>query len=364
MNIGGELELNSRQLTYAGSSKYNFDQFHTYYCGRSSVKHILQTINKKSFLLPAFLCAAVVQPFKECGVDCYYYTVNNDLSINISHIKQILIKEKIDGIYIINFFGFPQKEEVQFFLEQLKDKYIIIEDCSQGSLIETKHPQVGNIGHFVFTSLRKYLPVPSGALLINNSTYTLKRDIAEDNNFTENRLLAKLLRNYYIRQSSQENTVETIYLDIFRNEELSLNKHIEIAKMALISMQILNNLDFTEIITKRRTNFNLLATFFKLFFENKNYGSLIIDSLPDNISPQYFLMRIKSNRNLVRKMLVNENIYCPILWPYIVGDFNLIYAKTIELSNEILCIPIDQRYTHQDMEFIIEKTTNVLNRIF
>jgi dTDP-4-amino-4,6-dideoxygalactose transaminase len=252
---------------------------------------------------------------------------------------------------------------VQFFLKQLKRKYIIIEDCSQGSLIETKHPQVGTIGHFVFTSLRKYLPVPSGALLKNNSTYTLRRDIAEDNNFTENRLLAKLLRNYYVKQSSQENTVETVYLDIFRNEELSLDKHIEIAKMALISMQILNNLDFSDIINRRRTNFNQLATFFKLYFENHNCGSIIIDSLPDNISPQYFLIRIKTNRNLVRKSLVSENIYCPILWPYIVGDSNLIYKETVELSNEILCIPIDQRYSPQDMEFIIGKITNVLNRI-
>ena len=60
----------------------------------------------------------------------------------------------------------------------------------------------------------------------------------------------------------------------------------------------------------------------------------------------------------IRKHLINKKIYVPVLWPdYDVG------ANDIEKSfiNNILPLPIDQRYGREEMEYMIGEIQNCIN---
>lgn len=54
----------------------------------------------------------------------------------------------------------------------------------------------------------------------------------------------------------------------------------------------------------------------------------------------------------VRDYLISKKIYIPKLWPNIVEENNLSKIE-LEYINNILPLPIDQRYSKEDMDFII-----------
>ena len=83
----------------------------------------------------------------------------------------------------------------------------------------------------------------------------------------------------------------------------------------------------------------------------------VFEELPENVVPLYFPI-LCMNRKEIQSTLVQNSIYAPIVWPKdekcpkISIDSDYIY-------DHILCNPIDQRYSIDDMERIAD----VLNRI-
>lgn len=60
------------------------------------------------------------------------------------------------------------------------------------------------------------------------------------------------------------------------------------------------------------------------------------------------------NGAMLRKRLLKEKIYIPLLWPNVIQDLNPIDIE-YKLADNILPLPCDQRYTIKDMDYIVEK---------
>jgi dTDP-4-amino-4,6-dideoxygalactose transaminase len=119
--------------------------------------------------------------------------------------------------------------------------------------------------------------------------------------------------------------------------------------MSNISKTILNAVDFNNIISKRRMNFKYLLS----SFENLDKIEILFNNLKEGICPIGFPI-IATKRDALREYLINSNIYCPIHWLLPEGipkKFSYLY----HLSNNILTIPCDQRYSIEDMEIIVRK---------
>ena len=62
--------------------------------------------------------------------------------------------------------------------------------------------------------------------------------------------------------------------------------------------------------------------------------------------------------NEYQKELINNKIYCPIIWPRS-NYIDTKYSNTEYIYEHILCIPCDQRYNIQDMKKIINCITKI-----
>ena len=60
-----------------------------------------------------------------------------------------------------------------------------------------------------------------------------------------------------------------------------------------------------------------------------------------------------SNDVELRKRLFAHNIYCPVYWPNI-NEWCQRDSLEFQLANEVVYLPIDQRYDIKDMEKIIK----------
>jgi hypothetical protein len=115
--------------------------------------------------------------------------------------------------------------------------------------------------------------------------------------------------------------------------------------MSDISLTLLKMaFDYEAIQIQRRINFQEL---------NRKLSSFAVFSgLSENITPLGFPVRI-DHRDLIRHALFKKNIYPPIHWT-ITGVVPDEYSESHQLSQEMMTLPCDQRYSEEDMTYLAD----------
>lgn len=104
----------------------------------------------------------------------------------------------------------------------------------------------------------------------------------------------------------------------------------------------LHGIDYENVLEKRRTNLKILHDILK------EYNKLKLE-----VSDLTYLYPLLSDDGvLLRKYLKENNVYSPMLWPNMHG--NGASSKEIEMANNVILLPIDQRYGLKEMTYISE----------
>lgn len=64
----------------------------------------------------------------------------------------------------------------------------------------------------------------------------------------------------------------------------------------------------------------------------------------------------------VRRELLKEKIYIPVLWPDMPGSPEAVGVEQAMAEN-ILPLPVDQRYGEEEMGFMVHQIKNILKRL-
>lgn len=355
--IGGEIEINPFELDFEGieQNKDNLNKYSFYSSGRGALKLIINKINPtKKILLPFYLCKSILQPFEEKGLKYDFYKINEDFFIDEYSILNKIAKKKYDVVLIINYFGFiGQNNLIIKKIKNFDKKISIIEDWSHLSFIPYELNYYKSEADFVFGSLRKIFPVPDGGFILNDKKYKYEYNLNIDDYLINTKILGKCIRYLYINNYLlKKECNERLYLKLLENGEKYLDKVIKLNRISKISLKLLSKLKFKEIYENRRRNYFHLLNLLK---ENQlsNYIEIIKENLEEGEMPYMFPVYIKNmDRNLLRDKLREKGIFCSIIWdiPEKIESF-----ENRKISNKILCIPIDQRYSKIDMEIIHKK---------
>ncbi|MFR4161301.1 MAG: hypothetical protein ACLT0R_01745 [Paraclostridium sordellii] len=310
--------------------------------GRSAIKYLIDNIISKKYkkiLVPSYLCSSILKSIESSNIDIEFYRVTSKLEIDLDDIKS-----KIDNstcIFIINFFGFEQRKEIRNFLNEVRKSNVIIEDCTHSIL-----SRINPIGHYQIASMRKWIGIPDGSIIISLE-HKIHRviDLIYDE-FILKRLIGQLAKNEYLVGGNIE---KDKFLNLISDAEQEYDENFKISKISDISKKILNNQDYSEIIKIRRTNYLYLLK----NSEDINSIEVMYKEISNNVCPLGFVV-ITNQRDRLRQYLAKNRIYCPIHWslPKILSNK---YEESIKLSENILTIPCDQRYTIDDMKYIIKK---------
>lgn len=340
-----------------------FRSYQTVTSARTGLKMIAQILKASGggpVLLPAYLCSSMIQPFREAGVPVDYYKVSRNLTIDLNDLNRLVEDVRPSGLLFVNYFGFPVNKQEAKTLSQTKERCWVIEDCAQGSLIEQGSPVVGAIGHFALTSFRKYLPVPDGGLLINNTDMVLPQLPPASGSFVRRKLLGRLLRHEYFHGGMADPELEQAYLTLFNSAEKELDIQIPLHAMSSVAGRILGKIDLPSVMGQRRRNYAFLLRAFAENPQLQAIGTPILNSLPSGVSPLVFPLRVSSERrDGLRRKLVNLRVFCPVHWPWpaaIADDhFDDHFKEERDLSDHMLGLPIDQRYDEADMRSMIDR---------
>lgn len=118
-----------------------------------------------SVLLPAYVPSAIVEPIREAGYEPTFYRITPTLEPNLTDISRELDEQTL-ALLTVNYFGFPQPKQSELATLAAEKDVRLIEDNAHAALSRTADGQLlGTRGDIGFTSFKKTLPVPDGAVL-------------------------------------------------------------------------------------------------------------------------------------------------------------------------------------------------------
>ncbi|PPK45272.1 hypothetical protein [Clostridium algidicarnis] len=336
--------LNTTQKKYAD---YRYTR-----SGREAIGFILNEIvtSKKVALLPTYICKSMLQPFLNKGYSIEYFGIDENFNPNLKDIERALCKDP-DVMLVIDWFGMSRNQDAVCLAKEHSKQLVILSDCTHSYFNDsmTFEPD------FIVASLRKWFALPDGAVAINCKCNFENKLEFNDNVFYHHRKEAMRLKSNYI--NNREKALKTQYRKLLSEAEASIELDDRILGISPFSLSIINQMDFDYMKRKRRENFNILYNLI-----DKSLGMPIVNKMiTENDCPFCFPIIVENNRDQIQEWLAENGIYCPVLWP-LPDEVYLNYGISAYLSDNMLSIPCDQRYSADDMEYIAKTIKAFLGR--
>lgn len=297
--------------------------------GRYALEYILKARKYRKIYLPYYICDSVLQPLKRQGVEYGFYHIDEKLEPD----EKLAINDD-EAVLYVNYFGL-KNNITESFCYRFKNTIL---DHTQAFYSE-KGNRYDNLKFNcdTFYSCRKYFGVADGAYLYTNCL--LDEELPVDESFERMTFLTKR-----IDRSPQE-----AYEDFHANDKLLAT--IGLRWMSRLTESIMQGIDFSEKGNQRLKNFRCLDKTLRetnRFKWTLNYGTV----------PMVYPYYVEDGAKL-RQRLIDNQIFCARYWPNVLEwckpeDFEY------QLTENLVCIPIDQRYCEKEMEYIVDKIQEIL----
>jgi len=350
--IGGEFGLPSEYLRERATNQFaeytNYPRKIFLSSGRGALRLVakaLQLGEEEEVLLPSYLCKEILKPFQMEGSRVKFYKVDETLNVDVGDVES-KIGRNTRALLFIHYFGFPQPSTPKIRSLCTRNNVFLIEDLVQSFLTRSGGKLLGSAGDVTLSSYRKWIPMPDGALLgINDESFrppSIERTSRAASLHVKYRIKGLKLKGKYLKNPKFSKR-------IFRKVFVDADKLLDTTPIEIsgYSKKMLPKFDFAAIIDKRRTNFQRLLNNLK----RAKSVTPLHKKLPNGVCPLGFPILVK-DRESVKKMLVRNRIYPPVHWklPKEVDENE--FPVSWRISNHILTLPIDQRYSAADMDFI------------
>lgn len=314
--IGGYLglELRSGEHYHANALRLN--------TARNCLEYIIIAKKYKKVYLPYYTCDVMVESIQRCNVAYEFYHINIDMEIE----RELPFQEN-EAIVYTNYYGLKQN-----YVETLVGKYgkQLIVDNSQAFFAKPIE------GIDTFYSARKFFGVADGAYLYTDSFFN--EEFEQDSSWARMSHLLKRL----------DSNAEYGYSDYKQNENSLENNPIR--RMSKLTDAILRGIDYDFVKRKRVENYKKLD-------EVLSKSNVLHLPLTENDVPMVYPYYAK-DANL-REKLINNKIFVAKYWENVAKNTE---CNSIELKlvNQLIPLPIDQRYGITEMVHIQDVITDIV----
>ena len=291
--------------------------------GRYALEYILKARKYKKVFLPYYICDSVLQPIKRQGVEYEFYHINELLEPATE-----LQPKDDEAVLYVNYFGLKNRIANCFcyayrntILDNTQAFY-----SERGNKYDDRSVQCDT-----FYSCRKYFGVPDGAYLYTDCL--LDEGLPQDESFNRLAFLTKR-----IDRSPQEG-----YADFHANDKALST--VGMKRMSKLTEALMQGIDYSAKATHRIHNFHVLDKVLRdtnSFKWAMDYGTIPL------VYPYYV-----ENGAELRQYLISHQVFCARYWPNVL-EWCRPNNWEYQLAENLVCLPIDQRYGEEDMSQIIE----------
>ncbi len=295
--------------------------------GRSALQYICEIDRYRRIWLPLYNCPLVTKRLEKTNIEIKHYNISKDFK------PQVNIADFMEGdlFCFINYWGCMEDE--------------LISEIAGWQNTTPVDVVIDNIPAFFFPpindvyniySCRKFIGVPDGAYIVYNGHAA---EMIRDGHALEKCI--SYMRYYYLLKAVECGSNDA-YQDYLESER-AITERNEPYEMSELTRRVLAAVDYAGIKDQRRENF------MKLHDVLGATNQLRLNSKTQTPSVYPYLFE---NREL-RDRLIENRIYVSRQWKHVMTEGR---ANSFEkrIAEYMIPLPIDQRYTLEDMEYIAD----------
>ncbi len=308
---------------YGGYIEFEYYQGREYHedalrlnSGRHCLEYWLLARGAKKLYLPRFLCSSVADTCRKVGVAVEYYSIDT----HFRPIFQSTLGEE-EWLYVVNFYG--QLSDEDLLVLKQTHKHILVDNAQ--AFFHKPFEGVDTL-----YTCRKFFGVADGGYLYTDAR--LSQNPEQDCSYDRMGFLFGRMEKGAGEFYSQYTT---------NNRRLSEEP---VKQMSKTTQNILKSLDYDRIAAQRTANFAYL-----------HQQLQAVNKLTLTVPEGAFMYPLYVEKGAeLRKILQQKKIFVPTLWPDVL---NLCppTAPEYDMAENILPLPVDQRYSRQDMQSIVKE---------
>lgn len=303
--IGGYFELECGKTPLYHGEGVNLNN-----C-RNAIRYIIRALGIRRIHLPFYTCHVVAEAIAQEGCEIHRYSLDRDMMPTINFPKD-------DFIIYNNYFGVLGKN-----VETLSKIYPnLIVDNAQAFY---SRPEC----RAAVYSPRKFFGLPDGGILIGRDIPKLELEQG-----TSIGQISHLLKRL-------EFGAQSGYPDFVTNDKRLDDYPLQ--SMSNLTLALMGNINYEEAKQRRLENFRYLTDHLNTDFPI----AMSSDDVP------LVFPYLKDGGSVLRDYLISTNIFCAKYWPNVLEETS---SDSIEhcLASNVISLPIDQRYSEQDMIIILK----------
>jgi hypothetical protein len=308
--------------------------------GRQALRllsELLWSEGYRRLVLPGYLCESMITPFESRDWDVHYSPLGDRLRADESSYDELCLDRPDETVALIaEYFGRDLTEETRTAMARWTDRgAAVIEDRTHNLFDGGESGATYTLG-----SMRKLLPVGDGCFVQGLGGTPRLPGNAVDPSTSRWRGMDLMAARPTDPEPARE---------LYRRAEADFDVALEPAAISPRSFEELSFLDFSAMRDSRRENFGIL-------FERIDHLAVVNDDL-DGGTPAFLVLRT-AEREKLQEMLARRGIFCPILWPRPPQ-----LPVDAPWHDDVLSVPVDQRYGPQEMEYIAETLNEAAKRL-
>ena len=309
--FGGYLPLETTE-GYELFDRYKEARVARFNSGRASIVAAVNTVRPRKLYIPHYNCSVVREALTAAGYDYEYYDLDERLEPSIGALK--------DGEWLlyVHYFGIASDEKINNIARRYGS---VIFDNTQAFFAR---PVLDGNCMNVY-SPRKFIGLIDGGYLVWSGDREVSEDYPQDVSWERGSFLLKSL----------ELGTNAAYRD---NIDSKVCLADGIRRMSVLTRRMLKSVDYDSLAERRDKNYRVLVERFK---------DVNLLKLPmEGYAPFVYPLVVEDPE--LRRRVVEKKIYVPQWWKYLLAE---VPEGSIEawLSQWLLPLPIDHRYTERDM---------------
>ena len=292
-------------------------------------------------LMPAYCCHSMVDPFEKAGWEVVYYRLNDNLTADVDYLTGLLLKLRPKAVLTMNFYGSASTVDAVSVIKCGYPECVCIEDFSHCTfcLSDIYNEQVD----YYVTSIRKSVGVCDGSVIISKNP--LNEAVVEDKEteFMIARRDCQQLKAKY--NYTQDPAKKNIFFNELRRQEGELDNFTGVHRISKSGQEMLSVLNGEGIRYARKKNMEHILNLLKGKVKPVPGIEKCLDGAP------FSLPILVKNRDEVQQKLAARGVYAPVLWP-ICEEARTVCPVSARMADNMLSIPMDQRYNYDDIEEI------------
>ena len=305
---------------------------------------------EKIILFPAYCCWSMSAPFEKVGYKVVYYRLNEDLTVDLDYLKMLLGRVKADAILTMNYYGSAKTDDAVRLAKE--NGLVVIEDFSHCtfSLKQIFHREVD----IYVSSIRKSVGVCDGSIILSKEKMPEQYIQEEVKDFADKRFVAQTDKRLYTWSKDQEKKQE--FLGTIRECEGIIDEFTAVRPISERAKKMLAQVNGEEIAFARRENMqHLWRRLHELEVQNGSEKFRMVPGLERSFekegSSPFSLPILVEKRDEVQGKLARRGVYTQWLWP-LCDEAMAICPVSKEMNEKMLSVPIDQRFSWDDIEDI------------